>query len=85
MRMRPGQAEPLGASDAGAGVNFAVSAPAASTAQLCLFDEAGEPLGEVPMHKQEGVWTALVKDLPKKGVQYAYRVDGPGGWETGYR
>lgn len=85
MRMRPGQAEPLGASDAGAGVNFAVSAPAASTAQLCLFDEAGEPLGEVPMHKQEGVWTALVKDLPKKGVLYAYRVDGPGGWETGYR
>ncbi len=34
---------------------------------------------------QGDVWTALVPALPKKGVLYAYRVDGPGGWETGYR
>ena len=40
---------------------------------------------QVPMHNQGGVWTALVAKLPKKGILYAYRVDGPGGWETGYR
>lgn len=37
------------------------------------------------MYNQGGVWTALIAKLPKKGVFYAYRVDGPGGWETGYR
>lgn len=40
---------------------------------------------QVPMHNQDGVWTAMVDGLPKKGILYAYRVDGPGGWETGYR
>lgn len=34
---------------------------------------------------QGDVWSALVPGLAKKGVLYAYRVDGPGGWETGYR
>jgi len=37
------------------------------------------------MTKQGDVWSALVPGLAKKGVLYAYRVDGPGGWETGYR
>jgi hypothetical protein len=40
---------------------------------------------QVQMHNEGGVWTALVSKLPKKGILYAYCVDGPGGWDTGYR
>ena len=40
---------------------------------------------QVAMHNEGGVWTALVGKLPKKGILYAYCVEGPGGWDTGYR
>ena len=67
-----GQPEPLGASEAAKGVNFALSAPAATSVLLCLFDEAGEPMGEeLALEKDaDGVWTGLVQGLPKKGVLY---------------
>ncbi len=39
---------------------------------LCLFDEAGEPMGEeLALEKDgDGVWSGLVQGLPKKGVLY---------------
>lgn len=86
LKSEPGATEPLGASDAGRrGVNFALHAPAATSVLLCLFSSNGEPLTELPMIKKSDVWTAIVAGLPKKDVLYAYRVDGAGGWETGYR
>ena len=67
-----GTAEPLGASPAGGGVNFALSAPAASSVLLCLFDESGAPLGEeLPLAKgASGVWSLLVEGCPPAGVLY---------------
>ena len=31
------------------------------------------------------MWHGLVKGLPKKGILYAYKVEGEGGWEQGHR
>lgn len=84
---KPGKAEPLGASPVSGGVNFALSAPAASSVLLCLFDASGASIGEeLPLTKGEsGLWTILLEGCPRSGVLYGYRVDGEGGWETGYR
>lgn len=67
-----GQAEPLGASPASKGINFALSAPAASSVLLCLFDEGGAPLGEeLPLVKgAAGVWSLLLEGCPPSGVLY---------------
>ena len=67
-----GAAEPLGASPAAGGVNFALSAPAASSVLLCLFDESGASLGEeLPLVKgAAGVWSLLLEGCPHSGVLY---------------
>ena len=31
------------------------------------------------------MWHGLVQKLPKKGILYAYKVEGEGGWEQGHR
>ncbi len=64
----------MGASEAGKGVNFALSAPAATSVLLCLFDESGAPMGEELALEKDGagVWSGLVEGLPKKGVLYGW-------------
>ena len=38
-----------------------------------------------PAHRSGDVWHGLVKKLPRKGILYAYKVEGEGGWEQGHR
>ena len=77
---RAGRAEPLGPSNAGSGVNFAVAAPNASQVTLVLFDAAGKELQSFTLpaeqHRTGSCWHCSVQGLPKKGILYAYRVDG---------
>lgn len=72
--MMAGKAEPLGASPVSGGVNFALSAPAASSVLLCLFDASGASIGEeLPLTKGEsGLWTILLEGCPRSGVLYGY-------------
>ena len=87
----PGKSVPLGPSSGGPagepGVNFALAAPNATAVSLCLYDAAGAPLAEAPMHRDggAGVWHGFVPGLPPKGVLYGVRVSGEGGWETPFR
>ena len=56
-----------------------MSAPAATSVLLCLFDEGGAPMGEeLPLEKDgAGVWSGLVEGLPKKGVLYGWAAAKP--------
>ncbi|KAK3278773.1 Isoamylase 3, chloroplastic, partial [Cymbomonas tetramitiformis] len=83
-----GVASPLGPSiptDGTAGVNFALYSGGATSVTLCLLvGGASEPL-EYECVNDNGVWHILVESLPRSNVRYAYRVNGKGGWDTGYR
>ena len=86
LTIEPGSVEPLGPSPVEGGINFAVAAPHATTVTLCLYNAAGEPAGELPLHRSDsGVWHGVVPGLPARGVLYGLRVDGKGGWETAFR
>ena len=54
-----------------------------------IYSPEDDSLGEIALepsrHKTQHVWHVLVNGLPKSGVQYAYKVKGEGGWETGAR
>ena len=75
-----GQAQPLGPSNAGSGINFAVAAPNASQVTLVIFDAAGNELQSFALpadqHRTDSCWHCTIQGLPKKGILYAYRVDG---------
>lgn len=79
----PGAPAPLGPSPAdvaGApGINFALWAGAATSVTLVLLDPATRrPAAEHALaHHGGGVWAAALAPLPRCGVGYAYRVDGP--------
>ncbi|MEP6665119.1 MAG: glycogen debranching protein GlgX [Nocardioidaceae bacterium] len=71
----PGNHQHLGASYGGAGTNFAVWAPDASSVALCLFDDEGaETRLELPRHTL-GVWHGYVPQV-RPGHRYGFRVSG---------
>eukprot|EP00775_Hariotina_reticulata_P012445 gene12445-12582_t len=79
-----GQPEPLGPSRQGNVVNFAVFSLGATGMKLVL-KSADDKRQEIPMNKDGDVWHVAVEGLPSSGVEYALRVEGHGGWDSGYR
>ena len=84
-----GAPSPLGPSPVQAGINFALYTEHATAVTLVLQTAVFEPAQEFALsaeqHRTGHVWHALVEGLPKAGVLYGFKVDGPGGWETGNR
>ncbi len=81
-----GEAQPLGATWDGGGVNFALYSAHAERVELCLFsaDGAREQRRIVlPVHT-DGVWHGRV-DGCAPGTLYGYRVHGPYAPEAGHR
>ncbi|MCY1065963.1 glycogen debranching protein GlgX [Nannocystis sp. RBIL2] len=85
MRIRPGNAYPLGATwDGRTGTNFALYSEHASRVELVLIDADG---GEqrVPLRERTAfVWHAFVEGVGP-GQRYGYHVDGPWAPEEGLR
>ena len=78
VRIRSGQAYPLGATYDGKGVNFALFSAHAEKVELCLFDKSGvtEQLRVAITENDHNIWHAYVQGL-EPGQVYGYRVYGP--------
>src|SRR5690349_5103157 len=79
MRVRRGSPYPLGATWDGRGVNLAVFSEAAEGVDLCLFDDAGQPVESERIALPErtgGIWHGYFPDL-RPGQLYGLRVRGP--------
>ena len=80
--IEPGAAHPLGAVPDAYGVNFAIVAAHANSAELLLFAQHDdpEPFQTIPLdpvwHRTFHCWHVYVRGL-RPGVSYAYRFDGP--------
>ncbi|KDP41425.1 hypothetical protein JCGZ_15832 [Jatropha curcas] len=92
----PGQAFPLGVSEADNGINFAIYSQHATSVTLCLslpergaHDRLAAEMIELALdphvNKTGDVWHICVKDLPLSNVLYGYRMDGPQSWHHGHR
>src|ERR671930_16867 len=78
----PGVPHPQGATWTGTGTNFALYSQAATTVEVCLFDESGET--RIPLEETTGfVWHGFVAGVGP-GVAYGFRVAGPYAPERGY-
>ncbi|XP_077212723.1 isoamylase 3 [Tasmannia lanceolata] len=95
-KVSPGQSFPLGASEMEKGINFAIFSRHASSVTLCLsvpergkIPELDTAMVEIKldpqMNKTGDIWHIGVEDLPRCGVFYGYRIDGPQGWQHGHR
>ncbi|OUZ99592.1 Glycoside hydrolase [Macleaya cordata] len=95
-KVSSGQALPLGASEVENGINFSLFSQHASAVTLCLSITVRGKLGELDsglveinldphFNKTGDIWHICVGDLPRSGVLYGYRVDGPRGWQQGHR
>lgn len=73
----PGNVEPLGSSVIDNGVNFALYAPGASQAYVCLFDKSGHSeILKMAMNINEGgIWSIHISPL-NAGALYGFRVEG---------
>ena len=72
----PGRNWPLGATWTPESTNFAVYAPKATGAWVCLFIDGAEQV-EIPLTEHSlGIWHCAVPGLAP-GASYGYRVDGP--------
>ncbi len=82
LKVRPGRAEPFGATPDTGGVQFAIFSRNATRVWLALFEDpdATDPAHEIrydrEQHKLGDVWSIYVEGLPE-GALYAYRMDGP--------
>ncbi|MES2933638.1 MAG: glycogen debranching protein GlgX [Pseudomonadota bacterium] len=81
-----GKAYPLGAHADQGGVNFALVAPHAEAATLCLFDAGGaHELKRLAMPQcEDGVWHGYLAGAAP-GLVYGYRVSGPYAPQLGHR
>ncbi|KAK9116253.1 hypothetical protein Sjap_015200 [Stephania japonica] len=89
LEVSPGKAFPFGATEAETGINFSLFSQHASAVTLCLSIPQRGNLGEMeagmvqltlnPKFNKTG------NGLPRQGVLYGYRIDGPRGWEQGHR
>ncbi|MFW0976940.1 glycogen debranching protein GlgX [Leclercia pneumoniae] len=83
-QLSAGQAEPLGASFDGKGVNFTLFSAHAERVELCVFDAHGnEQRFDLPGLTGE-VWHGYL-DGVKPGLRYGYRVHGPWDPANGHR
>uniref|UniRef100_UPI00356ABBE9 glycogen debranching protein GlgX n=1 Tax=Nocardioides sp. TaxID=35761 RepID=UPI00356ABBE9 len=74
----PGRHHPLGSRWSAEATNFAVHAPDASAAWVCLFDEFGVEAQHRLTEHTLGIWHGAVPGV-EVGARYGYRVEGP--WE----
>lgn len=76
LKQLAGSPFPLGATLTNKGVNFAVYSKHAKQIDLCLFDDQGEQLNQIPLtQKTRGVWHTEIVNL-KQGQRYGYRAHG---------
>ncbi|PVG83536.1 glycogen debranching enzyme GlgX [Nocardioides gansuensis] len=80
----PGSNYPLGATWSEEATNFAVYAPRATEAWVCLFDDTGAERRIAFTEHSLGVWHCSVPGL-EPGTLYGYRMDGPWVPEQGLR
>eukprot|EP00897_Mesotaenium_endlicherianum_P008628 jgi/Mesen1/7794/ME000408S06902 len=86
-----GKPAPLGPSEEAQGVNFALFSQNATGVSLCLYLDGRQaaPSQEIKLdaknNKSGDVWHISVEGLPKSGVLYGFRVEGPSGWDQGHR
>jgi glycogen operon protein len=80
----PGRHYPLGSTWSGEAPNFAVYAPQASGAWVCLFDEDGTETRHPLTERSLGIWHGALPGVPV-GARYGYRVDGPWDPASGLR
>lgn len=94
LKVFPGQAHPLGVSEAEDGINFAIFSQNATSVTLCLSPERGthnthQDMIELTLdplvNKTGDIWHLCVEDLPRRNVLYGYRIDGPQYWHQGHR
>src|SRR4051812_24946019 len=72
----PGRHFPLGSTWEAEATNFAVHAPEATSAWVCLFDEDGGETRHRLTERTLGIWHGEIPGVPS-GTCYGYRVDGP--------
>jgi glycogen operon protein len=80
----PGRNWPLGSTWAEEATNFAVHAPRATAAWVCLFDEDGTEQRHRLTERALGIWHGAIPGV-RPGTRYGYRVDGPWDPEQGLR
>ncbi|MDP3890916.1 glycogen debranching protein GlgX [Nocardioides sp.] len=80
----PGRNYPLGSTWSPESTNFAVHAPNATGAWVCLFDEDGAEQMHPLTEQALGIWHGAIPGIAP-GTQYGYRVDGPWDPEQGCR
>ena len=80
----PGRNWPLGSTWTSEATNFAVYAPRASRAWVCVFDDDGAERRIELRENSLGVWHSAVPGLAP-GTRYGYRVDGEWDPERGLR
>lgn len=85
-RLQPGLSYPLGATNDGLGVNFAVFSAHASKIELCIFDSRGrkELRRYVLPECTNEVWHGYLPDVGP-GLVYGYRAFGPYDPKNGHR
>ena len=74
--MWPGRNWPLGSTWSEESTNFAVHAPRATAAWVCLFDDDGEEHRHRLTEQALGIWHGALPDV-RPGTRYGYRVAGP--------
>lgn len=86
MTLLPGTPHALGATLQPGGVNFALAAPNATAAELCLFDALGEQeTTRLALPTQTGgIWHGFLPDA-SAGLVYGWRVHGPWEPQAGHR
>eukprot|EP00252_Welwitschia_mirabilis_P008381 TRINITY_DN2017_c0_g1_i3.p1 TRINITY_DN2017_c0_g1~~TRINITY_DN2017_c0_g1_i3.p1 ORF type:complete len:717 (+),score=131.78 TRINITY_DN2017_c0_g1_i3:57-2207(+) len=97
LRISKGSPSPLGVSQLGNMINFALFSQHATSVTLCiaistsvselsLIDGQMDEIPLNPKHNKTGdIWHISIEGLPLSSVLYGYRVDGPKGWESGHR
>ena len=80
----PGRNWPLGSTWSPEATNFAVHAPRASAAWVCLFDDDGNEQRHRLTEQELGIWHGAVPGV-EPGTRYGYRVSGPWDPEQGFR
>ncbi|XP_019175308.1 PREDICTED: isoamylase 3, chloroplastic isoform X2 [Ipomoea nil] len=91
IRVSPGLAHPLGASEVETGINFAIFSQHASAVTLRLILPESVDAGTIELaldpriNRTGDIWHICVEDLPRSGVQYGYCIDGPRSWNKGHR
>ncbi|KAK9118662.1 hypothetical protein Scep_016755 [Stephania cephalantha] len=89
LEVSPGKAFPLGATEAEIGINFSLFSQHASAVTLCLAIPQRGNSGKMEAGMVQLTLNPKINKtrngLPRQGVLYGYRIDGPQGWEQGHR